>query len=102
MTGATSYLPTAGTMAFAAHVFNEVRGAVLALPVMLAMYQSGGTWMAIWLGICSLAGIALSVFAPWLAIHFVRRRWTARIVHWGGRLPLAADIAAHPGHHPSG
>ena len=43
---------------------NEVRGLVLAAPVLYGMYQAGGTLMAIWLGICSLAGIALSVVGP--------------------------------------
>jgi hypothetical protein len=45
-------------------VFNEVRGFVLAAPVLYGMYAAGGTWMALWLGFCSLAGIALSVLAP--------------------------------------
>ena len=45
-------------------VFNEVRGLVLAAPVLYGMYVAGGTWMALWLGFCSLAGIALSVVAP--------------------------------------
>lgn len=45
-------------------VANEVRGFVLAAPVLYGMYQAGGTLMAIWLGICSLAGIALSVVVP--------------------------------------
>lgn len=45
-------------------VFNEVRGLVLAAPVLYGMYVAGGTWMALWLGFCSLAGIALSVIAP--------------------------------------
>ena len=45
-------------------VFNEVRGLVLAGPVLYAMYAAGGTLMAIWIGICSLAGIALSIIAP--------------------------------------
>lgn len=48
----------------AALVANEVRGLVLAGPVLYAMYEAGGTAMAIWLGFCSLAGIALSVIAP--------------------------------------
>ena len=43
---------------------NEVRGLVRAAPVLYGMYQAGGTLMAIWLGICSLAGIALSVVGP--------------------------------------
>ena len=45
-------------------VANEVRGFVLAAPVLYGMYQAGGTLMAIWLGFCSLAGIALSVVGP--------------------------------------
>jgi hypothetical protein len=45
-------------------VLNEVRGIVLAVPVLFAMYESGGTLMAVWLGFCSLGGITLSVVAP--------------------------------------
>lgn len=48
-------------------VLNEVRGVVLAVPVLYGMYQAGGTLMAIWLGICSLGGIALSVIVPIVA-----------------------------------
>lgn len=43
---------------------NEIRGLVLAAPVLYGMYEAGGTLMAIWLGICSLAGIILSVVVP--------------------------------------
>jgi hypothetical protein len=43
---------------------NEIRGLVLAAPVLYGMYQAGGTLMAIWIGFCSLAGIAISVLAP--------------------------------------
>jgi len=49
---------------FVALVVNEVRGLVLAAPVLYGMYLAGGTWMALWLGFCSLAGIAVSVAAP--------------------------------------
>ena len=45
-------------------VANEVRGLILAGPVLYGMYEAGGTAMALWLGFCSLAGIALSVVAP--------------------------------------
>ena len=45
-------------------VANEARGLVLAAPVLYGMYEAGGTAMAIWLAICSLAGIALTVFGP--------------------------------------
>ena len=47
-------------------VANEVRGVAVAAPVLYGMYEAGGTLMAVWLGICSLAGIALSVAAPLL------------------------------------
>jgi hypothetical protein len=47
-----------------AFVANEVRGLILAAPVLYGMYLSGGTMMALWLGFCSLAGIFLSVVAP--------------------------------------
>jgi hypothetical protein len=45
-------------------VANEVRGFVLAAPVLYGMWASGGTLMALWIGFCSLAGIALSVVVP--------------------------------------
>jgi hypothetical protein len=58
-------------------VFNEVRGLILAAPVLWAMWQSGGTLMAIWLGFCSLAGIALSVVVPLVATRQIRKRLAA-------------------------
>jgi hypothetical protein len=48
----------------AAFVANEVRGLILAGPVLYGMYEAGGTAMAMWLALCSLAGIAISVFGP--------------------------------------
>ena len=45
-------------------VANEVRGLILAGPVLYGMYQAGGTAMAAWLAFCSLAGISLSVVGP--------------------------------------
>ena len=47
-----------------AFVANEVRGFILAAPILYGMYLSGGTLMALWIGFCSLAGIFLSVVAP--------------------------------------
>jgi hypothetical protein len=58
---------------------NEIRGLVLAGPVFYGMYQSGGTAMAIWLGVCSLGGIALSVIVPLLAAKKIRKYADARI-----------------------
>lgn len=45
-------------------VLNEVRGFILAVPILYGLYESGGALMAAWVGICSLAGIALSVIVP--------------------------------------
>ncbi len=63
----------------AAVIFNEVRGAVLAVPVLYAMYLSGGSLMAIWLGFCSLAGIALSVVVPIFAAKRLERFAQAKL-----------------------
>jgi hypothetical protein len=54
-------------------VLNEVRGIILAGPVLYALWQSGGTLMAIWVAFCSLAGIALSVVVPMLLARRVLR-----------------------------
>ncbi len=49
-------------------VANEIRGFMWAVPVMYALWQSGGTLMAYWLAFCTLGGIALSVIVPlWVA-----------------------------------
>lgn len=45
-------------------VANEIRGLIMAVPILYAMYATGGTMMAIWVGVCSLAGVALSVAVP--------------------------------------
>ena len=50
--------------AIALIVANEIRGLIMAMPIFYAMYAAGGDAMAIWLGICSLAGVALSVAIP--------------------------------------
>ena len=59
-------------------VANEVRGLILAAPVLYGMYEAGGTLMAIWIGFCSLAGIAISVVAP----LFVAKRFKKQIARW--------------------
>ncbi len=45
-------------------VANEIRGLVLTGPVLYGMCAAGGTLMAIWVAVCSLAGIALSIMGP--------------------------------------
>lgn len=63
---------------FAMLVANEVRGLILAAPVLYGMYEAGGTIMAIWIGFCSLAGIAISVLAPLI----VAKRLKGRFAKW--------------------
>lgn len=55
-------------------IFNEVRGLILAVPILYGMYEAGGTWMAIWLGMSSLGGVALSVIVPIIAARKIRSR----------------------------
>ncbi len=61
-------------------VFNEIRGLILAAPVLYGMYQAGGSLMAIWIGFCSLAGIALSVIVPMAAASRIGKLMNAREV----------------------
>jgi hypothetical protein len=61
-------------------VINEVRGLVLTAPVFYAMYEAGGTLMAVWLGVCSLAGIGLSVVVPMLALKRFQRLLNGHLV----------------------
>lgn len=53
---------------FALILANEVRGLVIALPVFAALFQAGGQLMTILLILSTLAGIALSVYLPTLAL----------------------------------
>ena len=55
-------------------VANEVRGFALAAPILYGMYQAGGSIMAIWIGFCSLAGVALSVVVPMALATRIRRK----------------------------
>lgn len=59
-------------------VVNEIRGLILVAPVMYGLWMSGGTPMAIWIAVCSLGGIALSVIVPILAMRKLNRYVTAR------------------------
>jgi hypothetical protein len=45
-------------------VANEMRGLILVAPILYGMVQAGGSAMAIWIGLCSLGGVALSVIVP--------------------------------------
>ncbi|QPC99725.1 hypothetical protein [Qipengyuania soli] len=65
-----------GAIAF---ILNEVRGLILAAPVLYGLYLSGGTPMAIYLAACSLGGIALSVIVPIIAVKKADRFLKARV-----------------------
>lgn len=71
-----NYLLKAGAVFLA---FNEIRGLVLAGPVIYGMYQSGGSAVAIWIGLCSLGGIALSVIVPLVAARKIQKFAEARL-----------------------
>ena len=62
-------------------VVNEVRGLILAAPVLYGMYEAGGTIMALWIGFCSLTGIAISVVLPIIAA----RKIQMRLDRWQGQ-----------------
>lgn len=69
-----TFLKSLGKLAAVAFILNEVRGIVIAVPVMYGLYQAGGTLMAIWLAVCSLAGIVLSVVVPIVVQRIWKRR----------------------------
>lgn len=54
-------------------VLNEIRGLVMAGPVLWALVQAGGTLAAIYTAICSLLGIAASVIVPLLGLRKLER-----------------------------
>lgn len=54
-------------------VLNEIRGLIMAGPVLWALIHSGGTFAAIYTAVCSLLGIAASVFLPLLGLRKLER-----------------------------
>ena len=78
LTSLSSLLSVLLKMGAVALILNEVRGIVLAVPILYGIYQSGGTLMAIWLGFSSLAGIALSVAIPIIASRKIQARLAKR------------------------
>ena len=64
MGGSTNWISLFVKAGVALLVANELRGFVLAAPVLYGMYAAGGTLMAMWIAVCSLAGIALSIMGP--------------------------------------
>jgi len=67
-------------------VVNEVRGLILAAPVLYGIYQAGGTWTAIWVGVSSLGGIAMSVIVPMFAARKLKK-------HIGRKNPALPEAA---------
>lgn len=64
MDGSTNWISLLVKAGVALLVANELRGLILAGPVLYGMYAAGGTLMAMWIAVCSLAGIALSIIGP--------------------------------------
>jgi hypothetical protein len=64
MGGSTNWISLFVNAGVAVLFANELRGLVLAGPVLYGMYVAGGTLMAMWIALCSLAGIALSIMGP--------------------------------------
>lgn len=58
---------------------NEIRGLILAGPVLYGIYASGGTITAVWVGMSSLAGILLSVLVPLYAAKKIDRHLKKRL-----------------------
>lgn len=56
-------------------IINEVRGLILAAPVLYGIYEGGGTAMAVWVGICSLGGILISVLGPLVIFKRLKPRF---------------------------
>lgn len=71
-TSFVDFLLKAGAVAM---IVNEIRGLILALPVVYGIYQAGGALTAIWIGLCSLGGIAMSVIVPVFVSRRLRKRW---------------------------
>lgn len=54
---------------------NEIRGIVIAAPILYGMFVYGETWMQWWVGICMLIGIFLSVVIPTWVLRWIERRF---------------------------
>lgn len=61
-------------------LLNEVRGLILAAPVLYGMFAYGNTAMQIWVGICILGGIALSVIVPAWAYRKAEKKLSSVLV----------------------
>ena len=61
---------------------NEIRGLVLAGPVLYGMYVAGGTLMAMWIAVCSLAGIALSTIGPLFVVKKLKLAYLTSPQRW--------------------
>ena len=54
-------------------ILNEIRGLVMAGPVLWALIQAGGTLAAIYTAVCSLLGIVASVLVPLFGLRKLER-----------------------------
>lgn len=53
---------------------RNVIGLIAIVPIFAELIRQGGTLMAIWIGVCSLAGVALNIALPALAYRKIKAR----------------------------
>lgn len=58
----------------AALLINEVRGLMMAGPVLYALWLGGGIYASVMTALFALACIALSVLIPWWAVRWFLKR----------------------------
>lgn len=60
-------------------ILNEIRGAVMTAPVLLALWRTGNSAMDVVLAVSIIAGIAISVIVPVVAARRLQGYVTSRI-----------------------
>lgn len=59
-------------------VLNEIRGVVMAAPVIWGLYETGGSAWAWFITACMLAGIAFSVIVPLMIAAWAKEKLAKR------------------------
>lgn len=63
-----------GVVALVLVALNEVRGIIMAGPVLVTLFATGNTVTQVIVALCTLGGIAASVLVPALVARRLRRR----------------------------
>ncbi|MXO61871.1 hypothetical protein [Qipengyuania oceanensis] len=59
-------------------ILNEIRGFVMAAPIVWSLYQHGGSAMTWFITMCMLAGIAFSVIVPLMLAAWAKEKLARR------------------------